>query len=223
MSVSSARRLSPVTVVPGPVVVVLAGMAGWLIYSAFTGTGPGADDGPVLAEAVAARSPRLTGLAVAITTLGSTAAMAVLAVVVGVVLWVRRRRVEAVFLIGTMASASVVFTLIKRLLDRPRPPVADQLVAAGNESLPSGHATMSMAVVGALVVLAWPRLTAGLRLAAVVVAGSWIAAVGFTRIYLGVHWFSDVLAGWALGAAWLGLCTTVLIVYRQRRAVVPAA
>jgi membrane-associated phospholipid phosphatase len=118
-----------------------------------------------------------------------------------------------------MASASAVFTLIKRILDRPRPPVADQLVSAGNESLPSGHATMSMAVVGALVVLAWPTLTAGLRLAAVVVAGSWIAAVGFTRIYLGVHWFSDVLAGWALGAAWLAVCTTVLIMYRHRRAV----
>jgi membrane-associated phospholipid phosphatase len=217
--VPSARRLSPSIVVPGPVVVVLAGIAGWLIYSAFTGTGPGADDGPVLAEAVAARSPRLTGLAVAITTLGSTAAMAVLAVVVGLVLWVRGRRADAVFLIGTMASASALFTLIKRFLDRPRPPVAAQLVSAGNESLPSGHATMSMAVVGALVVLAWPTLTAGLRLAAVVVAGSWIAAVGFTRIYLGVHWFSDVLAGWALGAAWLAVCTTVLIMYRHRRAV----
>jgi membrane-associated phospholipid phosphatase len=218
--VPSARRLQSSLV---PVVVVLGGIASWLIYSAFTGTGPGADDVPVLAEAVAARSPRLTGLVVAITTLGSTAAMALLAVVVGLVLWMRHQRVAAVFLIGTMASASAVFTLIKRILDRPRPPVAQQLVSAGNESLPSGHATMSMVVVGALVVLAWPRLTAGLRVAAVVVAGSWIAAVGFTRIYLGVHWFSDVLAGWALGAAWLGLCTTVLIVYRQRRAVVPAA
>ncbi|MCW0214006.1 MAG: phosphatase PAP2 family protein [Pseudonocardia sp.] len=214
-----ARRLLLLAV---PVVLVLGGLAVWLVYAAATGTGPSEQDVSALTGAIDARSDGLTGVVVALTTLGSTAAMAVLAIVAGLVLWARRRWVDGLFLIGTMATAAGVFTLVKNILDRPRPPVADRLLPVTNESLPSGHATMSVAVIGALVVLAWPVLTAGLRVAAVVVAGSWIAAVGVTRIYLGVHWFSDVLAGWATGAAWLAVCTTVLVLHRRRTAAVPA-
>jgi undecaprenyl-diphosphatase len=53
-------------------------------------------------------------------------------------------------------------------------------------------------------------------LALVVAAAVWIGAVGATRVYLGVHWFSDVLAGWAVGAAWLALCVTVWLRWRAR-------
>ena len=121
----------------------------------------------------------------------------------------RRRLVDAVYVVGTMAGASLLFTGIKRLLDRPRPPELDRLVAAGNESLPSGHATMAVAVLGSLVVLAWHRRGAAARAAMVLGVAGWAGAVGLTRIYLGVHWFSDVLAGWLVGGAWLALCTAV--------------
>ncbi|WP_433507261.1 phosphatase PAP2 family protein [Pseudonocardia halophobica] len=196
--------------------VLLLALAAGLIWAAFTGVGPADEDGSALAGAIDSRSVGVTAILVVFTNLGSTAAMAVLAVVTGIVLILRGRRVDGVWLIATMAGASVVFTLAKRMLDRPRPPLAVRLVEAGNESLPSGHATMSMVVVGALVVLAWPHLTGPLRLGALLVAAAWIGGIGYTRIYLGVHWFSDVVAGWATGAAWLAVCTGVLLWWRAR-------
>jgi membrane-associated phospholipid phosphatase len=196
--------------------VVLLALAAGLIWAAFTGVGPADEDRSALAGAIDSRSVGVTTVLVVFTNLGSTAAMAVLAVVTGIVLFLRGRRVDGVWLIATMASASTVFTLVKRTLDRPRPPLSARLVEAGNESLPSGHATMSMVVVGALVVLAWPYLTGPLRLGALLVAAAWIGGIGYTRIYLGVHWFSDVVAGWATGAAWLAVCTGALLWWRTR-------
>lgn len=189
------------------VLVVLAGAALWAAYRGF---GPAAADVPALRDAVALRTPGLTTAVIVVTTVGSTAAMSVLAAVVGVALWVRGRSAAAVFVLATMATASLVFRLLKISLDRPRPPVATRLVLETNESLPSGHATMSTAVIGSLVVLGWsayPRV--GARTAMVVAGAVWVATVGMTRVYLGVHWFSDVLAGWLVGAAWLAICVAV--------------
>jgi undecaprenyl-diphosphatase len=107
-----------------------------------------------------------------------------------------------------MATAGLVFTVIKRAFDRARPPVADRLVTVGNESLPSGHATMSMVVIGTIVVLSW-RFLAGWRRTVLVV-------LGVAWVYLGVHWFSDVIAGWLVGAAWLAICATVWGWWRAR-------
>lgn len=196
--------------------VVLVALAAALTWAAFAGVGPADSDRAALVTAIDDRSPGLTDAAVVFTTIGSTAAMAVLAGVVGVVLWVRGRRSDGVWLIATTATASAVFTLVKRVLDRPRPPEAVRLVEVGNESLPSGHATMSAVVIGALVVLAWPAMHGATRRLVVLAAVLWIGGVGATRIYLGVHWFSDVLAGWATGFAWLAVCTGVLLWWRSR-------
>jgi uncharacterized protein (TIGR03382 family) len=196
------------------VVLALLAVAG--VVAAFVGAGPARADRAVLGDAIGARSPALTTLASAITTVGSTASMGLLAVLVGLWLMRRRRPVDAVFVVGTMAGASLLFTGVKRLLDRPRPPLVDQLVSASNESLPSGHATMAVAVLGSLVVLAWHGRTTGARLAMVAAALLWAGAVGLTRVYLGVHWFSDVLAGWLVGGAWLAVCATAWSWHRSR-------
>jgi len=189
------------------VLLVLLAMVG--VVTALVGAGPARVDAAVLGESVEARSATLTALATAITTVGSTAAMGLLASLAGLWLIRRRRAVDALYVVGTMAGAAALFTGVKRLLDRPRPPEVDRLVAVSNESLPSGHATMAVAVLGSLVVLAWPGRGRPARVAMVVGVAGWAGAVGLTRIYLGVHWFSDVLAGWLIGAAWLALCTAL--------------
>jgi undecaprenyl-diphosphatase len=198
-------------VLVGLLAVALLAAAAGLVWAAAAGVGPATADPAALADALTDRTSTLTRTAVVLTTIGSTVAMAVLAVVVGGVLWWRGHRLEGGWLVGTMLTASAVFTLVKRLVDRPRPPEAARLVQVGNESLPSGHATMSAAVVGALVVLAWPYLHGVWRVIVPLAALVWIAGVGLTRVYLGVHWFSDVLAGWATGFAWLAVCTAVLL------------
>jgi undecaprenyl-diphosphatase len=77
---------------------------------------------------------------------------------------------------------------------------------------------MAVAVLGSLVVLAWPGRSALARATMVAVVAGWAGAVGLTRIYLGAHWFSDVLAGWLVGAAWLALCVALRSRYRARSA-----
>jgi membrane-associated phospholipid phosphatase len=201
------------TALSGGLLTLLA-VAG--VITAFVGAGPSRVDAAVLGESIEARSATLTALATTLTTVGNTAAMGLLASLVGLWLISRRRAVEALYVVGTMAGAAALFTGVKRLLDRPRPPAVDQLVAASNESLPSGHATMAVAVLGSLVVLAWPGRGRLARAAMVVGVAGWAGAVGLTRIYLGVHWFSDVLAGWLVGAAWLALCTALWSWYRSR-------
>jgi membrane-associated phospholipid phosphatase len=205
----------PVLVV-STVAALLVVLAGGAIWAAFAGVGPAARDAAALTTVVDDRTPLLTTVAVVLTNVGSTAAMALLAVVVGAVLWWRGHRLDGVWLVGTMVTASAVFTLVKRLLDRPRPPESVWLVEVGNTSLPSGHATMSAAVVGALVVLAWPHLHGVWTPLVPGAAALWVAGVGATRIYLGVHWLSDVVAGWATGLAWLAVCTGVLLWSRAR-------
>jgi membrane-associated phospholipid phosphatase len=196
--------------------VALVAVAVAAVWAAFSGVGPARLDSAALAESIEERTPNLTTLAVLVTTLGSTVAMALLAVAVGAWCWWRGRRADAVLAVGAMAGASLVFRLLKVWLDRSRPPAADRLVAETNESLPSGHATMSIVVVGTIVVLAWAGRGAWARAAMVGAAAAWIGAVGATRVYLGVHWVSDVLAGWAVGAAWLALCVTVWLRWRAR-------
>lgn len=204
---------------PGQVAILAVGLAALAcaaLWAAYSGFGPASFDGAALDESLEDRTPTLTTLAVVVTTLGSTVAMAVLAVAVGAWCWWRGRRADAVLAVGAMAGASLVFRLLKMVLDRARPPAADRLVNETNESLPSGHATMSIVVVGTIVVLAWAGRSALARAAMVVAAAAWVGAVGATRVYLGVHWISDVLAGWAVGAAWLAVCVTVWARWRAR-------
>lgn len=221
----SDDRPGPAPVAPRPgriawLAVALGLLACAALWAAFTGVGPAKLDGAALAESIEDREGGLTAVAVVVTNLGSTVAMAVLAVVVGAWCWWRGRHGDAVLAVGAMAGASLVFRVLKAVLERSRPPLADHVVPVLNESLPSGHATMSIVVLGMIVVLAWSDRTVVERTALVAAAGLWVAAVGATRVYLGVHWLSDVLAGWAVGAAWLALCVAVWMRWRARQ---PAA
>src|SRR5918999_5311204 len=197
------------------VLLGLASVAG--LWTAFIGVGPASLDAAVLGESVESRTDLLTAAAVAVTNLGSTVAMAVLAVAIGVWLWFAGRRTDAVLAVGAMSGAGLVFRGLKELLDRPRPPLDGQLVHATNESLPSGHATMAIVVIGTLVVLAWQRRAAAGRAVLVAAATLWVGAIGLTRLYLGVHWFSDVVAGWLVGGAWLAVCVAAWSWWRARR------
>ncbi|NMI00824.1 phosphatase PAP2 family protein [Pseudonocardia acidicola] len=219
MSEGGARAVG----VGAAMVLVLAVVAAFVIRAGLTGTGPGAADGAVLDWFLAHRSAGWTAVAVVVTNVGSTLAMAAVAVVVGIALWLRGRRADAVFLVGVMAVASAVFRLLKMSFDRPRPPAIDRLVNETNESMPSGHATMSVAVIGALVAVFWAGRTVVARVAMVAAAALWVLAVGVTRMYLGVHWFSDVLAGWFVGAAVLAVACTLRARWRHRATPHPAA
>lgn len=198
--------------------VLLLGVAAFAaLYVAAATTGPTPADAAALQGSLALRTADLTTVAVELTNVGSTVSMAVLALLVGGWLLVRRRVSDAVLVVGAMVGGAVLFRGLKLLIDRQRPPELTRLVAETNESLPSGHATMSMVVIGTLVVLAWAGRGPRGRIVMVAAAALWVGAVGLTRIYLGVHWFTDVVAGWLVGATWLAVCVVAWSWWARRR------
>ncbi|HMG25970.1 MAG TPA: phosphatase PAP2 family protein [Acidimicrobiia bacterium] len=145
------------------------------------------------------------------TDLGNAAVLALLVIGAGLLLWRRGLPVVAAaapaFALGVTALLSDV---AKRLVDRGRPPVPLRLLVEGEPSFPSGHAANSAAVYLTLgLVIAVFVLRSPLsRVAVVAGAGLVAGAVGTSRLVLGVHWPSDVLAGWALGTS-IALVTTL--------------
>lgn len=101
---------------------------------------------------------------------------------------------------GTMILAPLTVTLIKNLVDRPRPSLAHRLVEESTYSFPSGHSTSTAAFCLALFLTTYPALSKRSRRILGVGLGGLALTIGFSRIYVGVHWASDVLAGLALGA-----------------------
>ncbi len=202
--------------VTGPVAAVLLVLAGVLIALAWTGVLQGGDTETAVGLA-ADRIPGVTVVALVVTELGNTVGSTAVALVGGAVLAVRGRVAEGLCLAAVPLVASVVFTMVKRILDRARPPADLQVMAVANESLPSGHATMVTAAWTTLVLVLWPVLRSRGRVLLTAFAVLWAGAVGFTRVYLGVHWLSDVLAGWASGAALAFTGVTVLSLVLDRR------
>lgn len=202
--------------VTGPVAAVLLVLAGVLIALAWTGVLQGGDTETAVGLA-ADRIPGVTVVALVVTELGNTVGSTAVALVGGAVLAVRGRVAEGLCLAAVPLVASVVFTVVKRILDRARPPADLQVMAVANESLPSGHATMVAAAWTTLVLVLWPVLRSRGRVLLTAFAVLWAGAVGFTRVYLGVHWLSDVLAGWASGAALAFTGVTVLSLVLDRR------
>lgn len=212
------RRLRPQETVGLSLTVSLAliALAGWafgaVMQDVLTSESLNAVDRPVLRFFARHREPWLTTANKVVSALGSSAVLVPLVVVIGLAWWWRppARRTFAL-LAGAYLGAEGLFNLIKVLVGRPRPPVTLALAHFSGSSFPSGHATLAAAVWGMIASLAadatprWTRKVVTWAAAALL-----IAAVGATRLYLGAHWFTDVVGGWALGALWLfALLTTV--------------
>lgn len=165
------------------------------------------------------RTPVLTEVMIGASRFGSTPAL--LAIVLAVAAWLvwRRQRAESVLVVAA-AAGILVGPLLKVVIGRPRPVTTDHLMLVDSWSYPSGHSLNSMLVLGILTVLAVLALTGVLARAIVLVTGLvLVGAVGFSRVYLGVHWPSDVLAGWLIGVLWLTICLTVAHAVREYRRV----
>jgi membrane-associated phospholipid phosphatase len=140
----------------------------------------------------------------------------VLAVLGGWLLWQRRPRI-ALFVVATALGSSLLNTAVKAAVSRARPVLPHPVETSGGWSFPSGHAQGAITTYLLILVALWPVLHGLWRRAAVAVAAVMVAGIGFSRIALGVHFLSDVVAGYALGAAWLAVAAAVFGVWRIDR------
>ncbi|XXX76842.1 phosphatase PAP2 family protein [Sorangium sp. So ce134] len=155
----------------------------------------------------------------AFTHLGSGWALTALALAVAAVLLSRRQRVLAVGWLIALAGGGLLNMALKALFARPRPLFDEPIAVAAGWSFPSGHSMGTFVTFGMLSYLGLLFLrTLRARLSLVAFALSWTVAMGFSRMYLGVHYLSDVLAGFAAGSVWLAVCISGIEVARRRPA-----
>ncbi|MGY2075891.1 phosphatase PAP2 family protein [Blastococcus sp. SYSU DS0828] len=167
-------------------------------------------DGEVAADlnAVVSDSPALVRVLQAVTDLGSNAAVILLFTLTTAFLLIRGQRRLAAFVVTTGVGMAILVPLTKALIGRARPVVASPVnELPSNASYPSGHATLSLVTFGMLALLVLPAVRRRARPWVVAAALLLTLAVGFTRLALGVHFVTDVLAGWFLGAGLLAVTT----------------
>jgi undecaprenyl-diphosphatase len=124
-------------------------------------------------------------------------AVATLLLTIGFVL--RRAWRQAIMASGIVLGALLLSTVVKEIIERPRPRLWPTITGETNSGFPSGHAMTSCAFAALLVIIFWPTRWRG---AALTIAAIWLALVALARLYLGVHYPTDILAGWGLALAW---------------------
>ena len=206
-----STRAGEVPAVSAGLAAALATMTGLtlafaqLFDNVLDGGGVAALDRPVLAWLAAHRDDEVTVAMQTLTTIGGPIVLPVLALLGAAMLRWRTRSWEPVIFVAVTAAGSATITLAgKHLVGRARPVMQNALGGEGGFSFPSGHSLNAMAVLGVLAFLtagstrSWAR-----RVWVSAFTVLTVALIGLSRLYLGVHWLTDVLAAWLLGGMWL--------------------
>ena len=165
-------------------------------------------------------TPAIQDAARDVTALGGVTALTLLTAITSGFLFLEGRKHMAVFVIGSVLGVVFVSTVLKDIFQRPRPDLVPYGAYVSTSSFPSGHAMLSAVTyltLGAL--LARSQRRKSLKAYWMSLAGLMTFAVGVSRIYLGVHWPSDVLAGWTAGAMWALFCWLLARQLQVRQAI----
>lgn len=153
-----------------------------------------------------------------VTAIGGVTVLTLLTAIIAGYLIAARRNGTALFLLLAIAGGALASSLLKSGYARPRPDLVAHLVEAHTASFPSGHAmnsAITYLTLGAL--LARAEKDRRVRVYIITVAILLTVAVGTSRVYLGVHWPSDVLAGWCVGACWAATCSLLARALQRNR------
>ncbi|GAA0646313.1 phosphatase PAP2 family protein [Brevundimonas lenta] len=155
-----------------------------------------------------------------LTSLGGISVLTLFALIAVAFLLIQRKQLSALLLVVGLAGGVALSEGLKAFFERERPPAAYQAVETLNASFPSGHTLLSTVfylTLGVMLTRAFPKR----RLKAFVLGCAMLIAllIGLTRVYLGAHWASDVIAGWCAGAAWAMALWLVAYAVQRRQAV----
>ena len=181
-------------------------------------------DDPTLLFLHAHASPRWDSIMLLASLLGGLRGMLPLIFAVALALWFSKERAQTRFVAFSVGGACFLNVAAKMLFRRVRPDLWRSIALETDYSFPSGHAMLSMAVVATLLFLIWNwRLPRALQWSATIVGIAFVAWVGLSRLYLGVHFPSDIIAGWCASLAWVSATYFALKwKFRTRHALAPA-
>ncbi len=168
--------------------------------------------------------PALLNAARDITALGGPAVLTLLTVCVSLFLALDGKKHMALYVCASIGSGLLLSSLLKDSFDRPRPDIVPHEVYAASYSFPSGHSMLSALTyltLGAILARSHQRKL--LKTFFILMAAILSGLIGLTRVYLGVHWPTDVLAGWTAGAVWALLCWLLARWLQSRHALEPEA
>jgi undecaprenyl-diphosphatase len=152
----------------------------------------------------------LQGSAVELSSLGSPTVLWLVVILAGAMMAASQRGKLAAFFVAATACGFAAVTMLKNLVGRPRPELVPHLVPIHSLSFPSGHAADSAIVYVGLALIAGEAMRSRASRAFVLAAALLLTGlVGLTRVYLGVHWPSDVLGGWVFGLCWARLAKSI--------------
>lgn len=167
-------------------------------------------DTTVIAAVEHLRTPALTAILLVLTTTGGPVGVGVITTLLSILLLRKRGYHQLVFVLGSVLGALALFPVLKLFFERSRPSIVPHLVVEQAHSFPSGHALMSAVLAITVCVILyhtrWRRWAIGASIVCIVV-------VGFTRLYLGVHYPSDLVAGWCLAV----VCASVVYIVTYRK------
>ena len=205
----------------GTVVAVVFVLLAAQVYDSVTDRdGVAGLDAPLLDLAMTLRTPVLDTIVTGYTDIAGPIGMPILAVTAMVILAVQRRSWTPVILIIAAGTGSLLMTIAgKNLVGRNRPPLTDAVPPFEySPSFPSGHTLNAVVIAGIIVYLLLLRThSTTTRVLLIAGAVAFSVTVGLSRIFLGHHWFTDVLAAWVIGAAWLTFIITAHRLYLTTR------
>ncbi|MET4060565.1 membrane-associated phospholipid phosphatase [Arthrobacter sp. UYP6] len=221
-----ARWTSPhtallITLAVGLIPAILLTLGSAEVYEAVVKSdGVAQLDQPALDTALALRSPGLNAAVTGFTNLAGEIGMPILAGAATLVMALRWRSWTPALLMVSAAGGSLLMTVAgKDLIGRIRPPLADAVPPYEySASFPSGHSLNSVVLAGMVAYLVILHLqTRRAKILTLASAAGFALAVGLSRVYLGHHWFTDVLVAWTLGLAWLAVVITAHQLLHSRR------
>ena len=208
----SAHAVLVITTIAGGLVILGLTAASAEVYDAVAEQdGVAALDRPILDQVIAMRTPLADQLFTFFTHLGGPLRMTLIASAVTLLIVWRWRSPTPLILMIIAVAGSLTFTHVgKAIVGRARPPLSDAVPPYEHAfSFPSGHTLNSTVIAGMVAYLVASRVTSRLGIAVcVVLAVAWAAAMGFSRVFLGHHWLTDVIFAWLLGLAWLAVLIT---------------
>jgi undecaprenyl-diphosphatase len=148
---------------------------------------------------------------------GTPLFLTLVVVVWGIFLWRTHRYRLMAFLIVTSSVGGIIDSVVKILVARPRPNLANPIIPLHGKSFPSGHVMSSTIVYGALLLIFFPAIPKRWRAPSIGGVLVLVAAIGVSRLALGVHYITDVVGGFVLGLAWLAASTAAFSIWREER------